>query len=499
MVLLAWFDWVRIGSEEIADMAIVNLRMLDFITSPFATMEILSNALDSMLVGSEQDMELMMWFAGFSTLFFIIVAMFALAAGLTALALIVPGKARNRLAYFGFLLGLITPIVFILASHTVNSQFDNQIMNTTMFPWLSILASVIGLVYCVRFPVLTEDTSRRNGLFTRFVTTFVPVKGDGVREGVRKVIFTTALSCFIYFGSTLGVDLFTEWRANQIRLGLLGDIHAEVDLSDRDFDSIRDANPRYHLELWRRNNDTVGYLEIEGVEQIQYPVLQADDNRYYLRRDFERNQSMGGWIFADHRNNFWSPPGEISRNTVIYGHSLAANGAYFTLLPQYFTTTRDGSLSFYRDNPIIRFNTLWEQMEWKVFAVVLFNTQQELGTVVNYWSTHEFGTPADFHNFVIDIMDRSVLHTDVDLQYGDNLLTLSTCHFPFGRDTASTRSVVFARQLRPGESARSFDTNAAVFNRQAYFGDFPLAARTYGAGERGIWDRRRLLTSYTGV
>jgi sortase B len=229
---------------------------------------------------------------------------------------------------------------------------------------------------------------------------------------------------------------------------------------------------------------------------LEYPVVQTDDNNFYLRRDFERNQSVGGWPFADYRNSFNGT--DISTNTVLYGHSGARRNAYFTLLPEYFKTTRNNSLSFYRQNPIIEFDTLFEQMQWKVFAVVLFNTQSELGTVVPYWRQHDFDDADAFHDFIIDIMDRSVLHTDTDIQYGDHILTLSTCHFHFGRSTASTRVAIFARRLRPGETAASFDIDAAYRNRQPYYGDFRMAANAFGTGQRGVWDRERYLLSYSG-
>jgi sortase B len=67
-------------------------------------------------------------------------------------------------------------------------------------------------------------------------------------------------------------------------------------------------------------------------------------------------------------------------------------------------------------------------------------------------------------------MDRSLFFTDVDLEYGDELLTLSTCYYPLTKDAADTRFVVFARRLREGESAE-VDTSKAVENSNPLYFD----------------------------
>ena len=54
-----------------------------------------------------------------------------------------------------------------------------------------------------------------------------------------------------------------------------------------DFESLRAVNP-----------DIVAWIEIPGTD-ISYPVVQADDNETYLKRDFEGNKSAAGTIFLD--------------------------------------------------------------------------------------------------------------------------------------------------------------------------------------------------------
>ncbi|MCL2071612.1 MAG: class B sortase [Oscillospiraceae bacterium] len=203
--------------------------------------------------------------------------------------------------------------------------------------------------------------------------------------------------------------------------------------------------PEY-AELYRQNSDMVGYIKID--DRIDYPVLQFDDDTFYLNRDFEKSESKSGWIFADSRNKFSGL--DISDNTVLYGHNMTT-GEKFSALTDYYKSTVHGSLEFYKENPVIRFDTLYEKMEWKVFAVVLFNTQEEFGEVFE-WNIHEFYTKDEFNNYIPNVIDRSVLFTDVDIEHGDKILTLSTCYWPLGADV-DTRLAVFARKVRPGESS----------------------------------------------
>ena len=117
-------------------------------------------------------------------------------------------------------------------------------------------------------------------------------------------------------------------------------------------------------------------------------------------------------------------------------------------------------MDFYKKYPTVTFNTLYDDSEWKVFACVLFNTQEELGEVYPYHTVHEFANKEAFNSYILDIMDRSVLWTDVDLTYGDSILTLSTCDFSMFSDM---RLVVMARKVRDNESL-TLDTSTFIDN-----------------------------------
>jgi sortase B len=427
------------------------------------------------------------------TVLFVSAAMFAAAVLLIGVSMAAcKTKARVPLAYTGFGIGAASPLLYIITMSVINRMASQRPIEATVFAYLTLLTGAIALIYCVKYPSIGVVKDRRNGFFTRFLTSLAPAKGDGVKESVRKIVFTGALISFLYFGLTLGVDLFNEWRATRDQArkeGMIGEILDENDPTRIFFRDTAEPLEDY-LALFRENNDMVGYIRI-GDTRVNYPVLQTTNNSYYLNFDFYGRPSRGGAIFADFRNTFEGF--QLDDNTVLYGHNIDT-GNYFAALSNYHRTTVDGTLSFYKTNPTIRFDTMFEHLEWKVFGAVLFNTQSHFGEIVRYWDKHNFADEDDFHNYIFTIMDRSVLFTDVDLQYGDRLLTLSTCYWPM-TERVDTRLAIFARQVRPGESSY-VDVDKASFNRNVL--RFTEEARRYGSNWTGqtVWDYATYLLSY---
>jgi len=506
LIVLALADWAQIqaGYLSVGDAIALNKLKLLTDTSVAATfgerwLAVGETLAERVFTPREADAvaEFMVRFENFSWIFMLIAGMLVCSAMFVLFSMFAckTTKARAALAYIGFGIGAITPFVFIYAMSTINGMLGQRIMQVSFYPYLLILAGLLAMVYCVRFPILTAIKNKRNSVFTRAVTTFVPVKGDGVKEGVRKVIFTTALISFIYFASTLGGDLFIAVRdwLNQRRLN--AQIGADVDINDPRFDSIRDLNPLpEYLALWKLNNDMVGYIKL-GETRLDYPVLQHETNGFYLDHNFDKQPDKYGAVFADWKNRFEGL--EISDNTILYGHNTSTGNFFAPLTNFHPRGMRFNNLEFYKTNPVIQFDTLYERMEWKIFACVLFNTQERFGEKYNYWHSGviDFDDEDLFHNHILDVMDRSVIFTDVDIEFGDNILTLSTCFWPYGQ-SVDTRLVVFARRVRPGESNQ-------VNVERAFINDgvlrFQHEANQLGDVWNGrVWDYKTYLPSYNG-
>jgi sortase B len=299
---------------------------------------------------------------------------------------------------------------------------------------------------------------------------FLPRKGEGTAESVRKIVFLVSVPIFaaaiVILLDYYVFDVFGFFKNIPPDSGDPSNFTA-VDI-DRDDDStgilelLVDPNcdsgdtveieilERYR-ELYEMNNDFVGYLAFGT--HINYPVVwRQHDNSFYLNRNFERRSSELGTVFADGWGTFSYPDpatGSTGRpdNIVLHGH-YARTGAVFNPLREFIRN--DTGFTFLQENPTVHFDTLFEQGTYKIFAVAQVNVNENLGDVFPFWQRSHFDTDDEFYEYVVEIMDRSRFHTDVDLRPGDELLTLSTCDQTMF--SSSVRIVIVARRLRPDES-----------------------------------------------
>jgi len=262
-----------------------------------------------------------------------------------------------------------------------------------------------------------------------------------------------------------------------------------------------DGYNREVLPQWQKyrdlNEDTVGWIKIDGT-YVNYPVMQSleyDDsgalvgnNAFYLDHNFDKEKNIRGAIFAD-----WHVPIDSSAhpgNTILYGHNMAddkGDGKYFAYVSHYYAQAF--GMNAYKNNPTITYETVYdgERTTYKIFAGMFVNTLEKHGEVFNYHRVFNFANEGEFFDYVGEILDRSSFYTDVDLEYGDELLTLSTCYYPFGSDVDS-RFALFARRVRPGED-ESVDANAAYVNPNPKYFDY------YYKVNGGSWKGRKWDTS----
>lgn len=152
------------------------------------------------------------------------------------------------------------------------------------------------------------------------------------------------------------------------------------------------------------NNDTVAWIRVYNTN-IDYPVVQGDNNTYYLNHSFYNTNNINGWLFENSENssNF------DDANTVIFGHNT--NG--YTMLSE-LRDIYNGvlgtniNITIYLENDILNY---------KVFSIYL-EKPENTGNISKY-----------LNQKIIDYMkDKSKLKIDVDVNEGDRILTLSTCN-----------------------------------------------------------------------
>lgn len=112
-------------------------------------------------------------------------------------------------------------------------------------------------------------------------------------------------------------------------------------------------------ELLKKNPDTVGWIKVDGTK-VNYPIVQAEDNDYYLSHAFNKRSNAGGWVFADYRVDFK----DFGRNTIIYGHNMNNKTMFGSIPNMLYSGYLNNSNNYY-----IKISTPTSNTVWKVFSV----------------------------------------------------------------------------------------------------------------------------------
>ena len=179
--------------------------------------------------------------------------------------------------------------------------------------------------------------------------------------------------------------------------------------------------------LQKENDELVGWITMAGT-QIDYPILKADNNVDYLKRDFYKETNIAGSIFMDYRNSVESP----GRNTIVYGHRMK-DGSMFEQLTKYQDP------EFLESHQTFEFDTLYDSYEAEIFAVYITKTE------FDYIQT-DFEDDAEYEQLLTQIQEESMFETDVEVTADDHILTLSTCDYQL--DPNDGRLVIQAKLVK---------------------------------------------------
>lgn len=297
--------------------------------------------------------------------------------------------------------------------------------------------------------------AKKQNIFIRILKFLFPWKGDSAGEVIRKLVFLISIIalivCGIYFANRFAQR--KEYADTKNLSDLVSDSD-EVDV---------DGKLKKYKDLQSVNKEFVGWLRIQDTG-VDVPVVQTSDNETYLKKDFYGNYSVYGNPFLDYRNkpkNLFEKSTELvtpDKNTTIYGHNMLDNMVFAELLGY-------KEVDFYKAHPLIEFNTIYGDSKWKIISAFLVNSTDDLDG--GYSLPYNFVSCYDknFAAYLEELHKRSYVHTGVDVNENDVLLTLSTC------DKAKIeegRFVVVARLVRAGESAQ-VDTAAAGANANIKF------------------------------
>lgn len=168
--------------------------------------------------------------------------------------------------------------------------------------------------------------------------------------------------------------------------------------------------------LYLENSDMVGWIQIEGTS-IDYPVMQTPaDPNYYLKHDFEKRYTDYGCPFMQADCDALRP----SDNLIIYGHNMK-DGSMFADLAKY------RSKDFWQAHKTVWFDTELGSYAYEIFTVIHTTVQADTADAFAFYLFVDAAAPEDFADYVSACQARALYDTGIFADYGDKLLTLSTC------------------------------------------------------------------------
>lgn len=163
-------------------------------------------------------------------------------------------------------------------------------------------------------------------------------------------------------------------------------------------------------ELLKKNPDTVAFIHVPNTN-INYPIVQANDNDYYLTHAFDKSKNSAGWVYIDYRNsNSFSDD-----NTIVYGHGRLNKTVFGSLKD---TLTKDWQNN--KENYVIQISTPTTNFVYQIFSIYTIDAE-------GYYITPRFATTSAKEEWLTIMKSRNTAPIDVSLNASDKIITLSTC------------------------------------------------------------------------
>lgn len=254
-------------------------------------------------------------------------------------------------------------------------------------------------------------------------------------EIFRRIMLSVCICVFAYFLVRFGIIIYEYIEARQISEEVLegigeitkpvestpaGDVPViiapETEQNDPSVEQPEHVNSEYFsqwLEFIRESKekypDLIGYIEIENLG-ILYPIVQAEDNEYYLHHIIDGSKNDRGEIFLDYRNN--SEDITDNKHLVLYGHNLA-DGTKFHKLTELRKEEN------YYNSPI---NIITEDGIFTFAVFSFYKTDKNTP-----YTKIDFNSKQRFALFCIEEQQNSMYKSEFEFTGNELVLTMSTC------------------------------------------------------------------------
>lgn len=254
-------------------------------------------------------------------------------------------------------------------------------------------------------------------------------KHDRQKELIIATILIIVAVIFVVGAIKYGYDvlhekyIYKESQEEIDELKVMLDISAGEEPEEEHIYTTLNINGKYsnilkkYRKIYEKNNDFIGWISIPGTS-LDYPVVQTKDNEYYLKHDFNKDESEIGIPFLDMRNDIEG----YQDNFIIYGHNLN-NGNMFGCLKNYLDK------SYYEKHPIIQFDTLYQTAKYRIVYVALSEVPDKNNDkAFRYFNFINTETEQEFNYAMDEIEKLECYPIKRKLEWGDRFITLSTCN-----------------------------------------------------------------------
>lgn len=262
-------------------------------------------------------------------------------------------------------------------------------------------------------------------------------KEMGIRRAILFVLFATAVICLGYFG----LYCYDSWKVDQnsSRMARLkenttvNEMYADEEVEVSDGDEVKTLKVLdQYKSLYNSNKTLIGWLNIADTI-IDYPVMQTEDNEFYLTHNSNLEEDRNGALFLDSHCDIKNP----GTNFIIYGHNMKS-GKMFGSLDRY------ADYAYYEKHKEIRFDTLYEEGTYEVMYVFRSHVYKQDEVAFKYYQFFDANSEEEFQSYMKEMDALSLYDTGVEAAYGDHLLTLSTCDY----EEQDGRFVVVAKRVK---------------------------------------------------
>ena len=231
---------------------------------------------------------------------------------------------------------------------------------------------------------------------------------------IRRIILVISVGVFIFAAYNL-INIFLAYhKADVIYDNIQQDVldedsHTKVVIGE-DEQEVEIPFTYNHQALLNINSQGIGYIYIPSID-CRLPMIQGDDNDYYLTHTFNKEYSANGCLFEDYRIN----GGLSSSQIIIYGHNMR-NGAMFGKLKNY----QDYSFWNNSGNDVLYIYTGNVIKEYKIFSCYI-------SEAISDTYTFNFPTLESMRDYAVNMKAKSMNDTGVDVSTATQVITLSTC------------------------------------------------------------------------